>query len=264
MPRAPKQAVHSTENACQGAGEPRAPGDSLSARVPPFAGAVFLTTVADLTQLPSGGAPEVAFAGRSNAGKSSAINALVGRVGLARVSRTPGRTQHLNFFQLPTGALLVDLPGYGYAAASEQARRKWAQLVTGYLSARLSLVGLVLIADSRHPLTRLDHQLLDWFLPSNIPVHVLLTKADKLIARERALALDRAHDALARLHPGRMQRLSAQLFSSSHRWGVAEATEAIGEWFTRIRCDDTKRKAPASRGVTRGRKRPAIGEDSQP
>jgi GTP-binding protein len=256
--------VHSTENARHGGGERQVSDDGASGAARAFAGAVFLTTVANWEQLPSAGAPEVAFAGRSNAGKSSAINALVGRGDLARVSRTPGRTQHLNFFQLRTGALLVDLPGYGYAAASEQARRNWGHLVTRYLSLRSSLVGLVLVADSRRPLTRLDHQLLDWFLPTNLPVRILLTKADKLLARERALALERVHETLARLHSERGGQFSAQLFSASHRWGVAEATAAICEWLACIRSDGTKRKAPASRGVTRGRKRPAIGEDSQP
>jgi GTP-binding protein len=250
--------VHSTENAPQGARQHNAHGEAHPSRSREFAGAVFLSTVADWKQLPKAGAPEVAFAGRSNAGKSSAINALVGHGGLARVSRSPGRTQHLNFFQLRAGALLVDLPGYGYAAASWQARNNWGHLVTRYLSARSSLVGLVLVADSRRPLTQLDHQLLNWFLPTGRPVRILLTKADKLIARERVLALARAQETLARVHPDRTRQLSAQLFSSSRQWGVADAAATIREWLDRSRSlRQHKKKGPGIKGSDTGPKTPS-------
>ena len=126
----------------------------------PLHHAQFLTTAAEWRQLPPGGVPEVAFAGRSNTGKSSAINALAQRTRLAFVSKTPGRTQHINFFRLPSGALLADLPGYGYAEVPAAMRRHWQTFLARYLAERAPLVGLVLVMDARHPLTTLDRQML--------------------------------------------------------------------------------------------------------
>src|SRR4030066_134517 len=128
--------------------------------------------------------PEIAFAGRSNAGKSSAINTLVDHNRLAFVSKTPGRTQQINFFSLPGGAFLVDLPGYGYAKVQRELRAHWEQLLSTYLQTRGSLFGMVLIMDTRHPLTPLDGQMLNWFASTGKPVHVLLSKSDKLSRQE--------------------------------------------------------------------------------
>jgi GTP-binding protein len=195
----------------------------------PFLHAEFLTTAADWQQLPRGGAPEVAFAGRSNAGKSSAINALAQRSRLAYVSRTPGRTQHINFFRAPSGALLADLPGYGYAKVPEKVRRRWQVLLARYLSERAPLVGLVLIVDARHPLTVLDRQMLSWFLPTGRPIRILLTKADKLSTAERHRALQDTRRAIAQDYG--VGAVDAQLFSATERFGVTEAEAAIGGWF---------------------------------
>src|ERR687892_1810729 len=146
----------------------------------------FSASAHDLDALPPDVGAEVAFAGRSNAGKSSAINALAGRKRLAFVSRTPGRTQTINFFDCGANRRLVDLPGYGYAAVSQKERAHWGKLIGAYLQIRRSLRGLVLIVDARHPLTPLDRQLLGWHAASGQPVLVLLTKADKL-GREQAI-----------------------------------------------------------------------------
>ena len=196
----------------------------------PLQGAEFLTTAAQWHALPAEGAPEIAFAGRSNAGKSSAINALTQRKRLAYVSRTPGRTQHINFFRLPSGALLADLPGYGHAAVPVLVRRRWDALLSRYLAERASLVGLVLIMDARHPLTALDRRMLEWFVPTDRPVHVLLTKADKLSTAERRHTLGAIQSVLERDFVGRGHRLRVQLFSAADGSGVAEAEEAIGAW----------------------------------
>ena len=126
----------------------------------------FFTTAADWSQLPEGTAREVAFAGRSNAGKSSAINALAQQTRLAFVSKTPGRTQNINFFHLRSGALLADLPGYGYAKVPEAMRLHWQQFLARYLAERQTLVGMVLVMDARHAFTELDHRMLQWYLPS--------------------------------------------------------------------------------------------------
>jgi len=193
--------------------------------VNPLAHARYVASAHDLTQLPAPAGPEVAFAGRSNAGKSSAINALVGHNRLAFVSKTPGRTQMINFFALPRDRYLVDLPGYGYAKVPEKERARWGEVISSYLMDRPNLVGLVAIMDVRHPLTPLDRQLLDWFLPGGRPVHILLTKADKLSRQQAAKQLAAVRRDLG---PGLM---TAQLFSSLSRTGLDEAARTIERWF---------------------------------
>ena len=145
----------------------------------------FVTTVADTRMLPPARGAEVAFVGRSNAGKSSALNALAHRKRIAFVSKTPGRTQHINFFRVGEDRYLVDLPGYGYAAVPAAARAHWHELIGGYLQTRSSLRGVVLIMDARHPLTELDWKLIAWLKPTGRPMHVLLSKSDKLSRQPR-------------------------------------------------------------------------------
>jgi GTP-binding protein len=194
--------------------------------MPLFQKAVFHTTVASLRDLPADSQREIAFAGRSNAGKSSAINTLANHTRLAYVSKTPGRTQHLNYFTLDQGKYFVDLPGYGYAKAPEEIRAQWEGLLAPYLRYRVPLVGLVLIMDSRHPLTELDLQMLGWFAQTAKPIHILLSKADKLSRQEQALALREVQAELARIG----DNCSSQLFSSLKRTGVAEAEAVLGGW----------------------------------
>jgi GTP-binding protein len=194
--------------------------------------AQFETTAAEWRQLPRDGAPEIAFAGRSNSGKSSAINALAERKRLAYVSRTPGRTQHINFFRLPSGALLADLPGYGYAAVPGAMQRHWRTFLARYLAERSTLVGMVLVMDARHPLTGLDRQMLGWFLPSGRPVHALLTKADKLSSAEQRRTLQAATAAVERELGPMAPCVSIQLFSAEKRIGIDAAEKAIGAWLT--------------------------------
>ena len=193
-----------------------------------FQQAVFLTTVAHLRDLPRDAVREVAFAGRSNAGKSSAINTLAGRVRLAYVSKTPGRTQHLNYFALAEGRFFVDLPGYGYAKAPEGIRSQWEGLVGPYLGKREQLVGLVVIMDIRRPLTDLDLRLIDWFRPTGRPIHILLSKADKMSRREQTTVLRAVKAELATW--GDAGLYSVQLFSSLKRTGVEEAEALLGNW----------------------------------
>jgi len=196
----------------------------------PLEHAEFLTTAATWQQLPAGGVPEIAFAGRSNAGKSSAINALARRTALAFVSKTPGRTQNINFFRLRNGALLADLPGYGYARVPRDVQQRWQTFIARYLTDRGALAGLVLIVDARRLLTDLDRQMLDWFLPSERPVHVLLTKSDKLSRSEAARALDAFRESLAREYARRSARVTAQLFSATRSTGIEEAESAIASF----------------------------------
>ncbi len=186
----------------------------------------FVTTVAASHTLPATSGAEVAFAGRSNAGKSSAINALAQRKRMAFVSKTPGRTQHINFFSVGPDQFLVDLPGYGYAAVPAVARAHWDELIGDYLQTRSCLRGVVLIMDLRHPLTVLDLRLLDWLKPTGKPVHVLLTKADKLPRREAIATLRKVGLALQRDYPD----CGVQLFSSTRKIGILEATARIQEW----------------------------------
>ena len=224
--------------------------------MPLFQKAVFHTTVANLIDLPHDALREIAFAGRSNAGKSSAINTLANHTRLAFVSKTPGRTQHLNYFTLEEGKYFVDLPGYGYAKAPEEIRSQWEGLLAPYLRYRLPLVGLVLIMDSRHPLTELDIQMLEWFAPTGKPIHVLLSKADKLTRQEQAQALREVGAVLAKLG----DNCSLQLFSSLKRIGVAEAETVLGGWLEMA----AKEELPPPVGlrtekVARPKNRKAIG-----
>lgn len=194
--------------------------------MPLFRNAQFEISIAKPQDLPAPRGAEIAFAGRSNAGKSSAINTLVGHTRLAFVSKTPGRTQLINIFRMTNGAALVDLPGYGYAQVPEAIRKQWVRLLEQYLTQRKNLIGLVLIMDSRRPLTKLDCQMLDWFAPSGRPIHVLLTKSDKLTRSESAQALAQTKKAL----PAWGDNITVQLFSSLKKIGVDEAEQVVGSW----------------------------------
>lgn len=179
----------------------------------------FLLSVASVEQFPSDDGREVAFAGRSNSGKSSAINAIMARHGLARTSKTPGRTKLLNFFQVETGRRIIDLPGYGYAEASPSERAQWTALID-FLPGRESLKGLFLIVDIRRGLTAQDEQLLDWAGSAGWQVHVLLTKSDKLNQRDRAAALKATENLLG-------EGMTAQLFSALDKTGVQAAQKRL-------------------------------------
>ena len=185
-----------------------------------FAHAAFLRAAASAADLPPPGPSEIAFAGRSNVGKSSAINALAGRRALARTSKTPGRTQTINFYALGEAARLVDLPGYGYARVPRTMRMQWRELVGAYLRSAHALVGVVLLMDARHPLTPLDLQLIEWL--GERPMHVLLSKADKL---SRGAQGELLHDVRRRLG-----RNSVTLFSSVTRQGVDECRDLLELW----------------------------------
>lgn len=172
---------------------------------------------------------EIAFAGRSNAGKSSAINTLANQTRLAYVSKTPGRTQHINYFALDNEDRrhIVDLPGYGYAEVPESIRKHWEQLLSKYLQTRDNLIGLVIMMDSRHPLKPLDRQMLNWFFPTGKPVHILLTKSDKLSKNTAKQTLAFVEKELAEADD-----CTVQLFSSLKKQGVPEAEAILEGWFT--------------------------------
>lgn len=193
-----------------------------------FQNAKFFTTVNHLKDLPDTPA-EIAFVGRSNAGKSSAINTLTNHVRLAYVSKTPGRTQHINFFELENGNFMVDLPGYGYAQVPEAIRAHWVKLLGDYLQQRRQLIGLILIMDSRHPLKALDIQMLDFFHITGRPVHILLSKADKLSKNDQIKTLAAVKKSL---NPyTERQKISVQLFSSLKKQGMDEVNQVVGSWF---------------------------------
>jgi len=207
----------------------------------------FFTTVNQLRDLPRTQVPEIAFAGRSNAGKSTAINILTNQKGLAFASKTPGRTQHINYFSIggahvgqhrkdPTiveeiQALLVDLPGYGYAEVSGNAKLHWQKLLGDYVQRREQLAALVLIMDSRRPFTDLDVQMLEWFAPTGKPIHCILTKADKLNRNEQANVLREARGILDSYvdEDGEGFPFTVQLFSALKRIGIEEADAKIQE-----------------------------------
>ena len=193
-----------------------------------FQNAKFFTTVNHLKDLPDTPA-EIAFVGRSNAGKSSAINTLTNHVRLAYVSKTPGRTQHINFFELENGNFMVDLPGYGYAQVPEAIRAHWVKLLGDYLQQRCQLIGLILIMDSRHLLKALDIQMLDFFHITGRPVHILLSKADKLSKNDQIKTLAAVKKSL-KPYTDR-QKISVQLFSSLKKQGMDEVNQVVGSWF---------------------------------
>ena len=193
-----------------------------------FQNAKFFTTVNHLKDLPDTPA-EIAFVGRSNAGKSSAINTLTNHVRLAYVSKTPGRTQHINFFELENGNFMVDLPGYGYAQVPEAIRTHWVKLLGDYLQQRRQLIGLILIMDSRHPLKALDIQMLDFFHITGRPVHILLSKADKLSKNDQIKTLAAVKKSLKPYTE--RQKISVQLFSSLKKQGMDEVNQVVGSWF---------------------------------
>jgi GTP-binding protein len=191
-----------------------------------FSQAAFFTTVNHMKDLPLHGGKEVAFVGRSNAGKSSAINTLANHVRLAYTSKTPGRTQHLNYFSLGEHNFLVDLPGYGYAKVPPDVQQHWEALLNEYLQTREALCGLVVIMDSRHPLTPLDEQMLEWFSVTGKPVHILLTKSDKLSRQQATKTLREVTAYLNEHYPF----CTVKLFSSLKKQGTEEAEAVIASW----------------------------------
>lgn len=224
----------------------------------------FFTTVNHLRDLPPTSVPEVAFAGRSNAGKSSALNTLCNQKRLAFSSKTPGRTQHINYFEIAKAehifGYLVDLPGYGYAQVPGAAKAHWQALLGDYLRQRPQLRGLVLVMDARRPFTELDEQLIEWFLPTGRPIHAILTKADKLTRQEGALALRKARetfgqygrsDGLPEDHPDAPPQFTVQLFSSLKRTGIAEAQRMLEHWLD-IPSRDQSVDPPVASGAAAG------------
>jgi GTP-binding protein len=195
----------------------------------------FFTTVNHLRDLPPTPQPEIAFAGRSNAGKSTAINILCNQKRLAFASKTPGRTQHINYFSVGPAdapvAHIVDLPGYGYAEVPGAAKAHWQQLLSTYLQSRAQLCGMILMMDSRRPLTELDQIMIDWFAPTGKPIHALLTKCDKLTRQEMTNALRATKKSFADYKAaGYRGELTVQLFSALKRTGIEEAHELIESW----------------------------------
>jgi GTP-binding protein len=188
--------------------------------------AQFLLGAQHLRQLPADNGIEVAFAGRSNAGKSSALNTITAIKGLARTSKTPGRTQQINLFGLDEGHRLADLPGYGYAKVPPAMKEHWRKTLEQYFNTRDCLRGLILLMDVRHPLTEFDQVMLQWCRHRNMPVHVLLTKADKLKRGPASAALQQVRRFLAD-YP----EASVQLFSAHDGQGVDEARALLDGWF---------------------------------
>ncbi|MDR1530126.1 MAG: ribosome biogenesis GTP-binding protein YihA/YsxC [Burkholderiales bacterium] len=203
---------------------------SIAPKSPPLLGATFVTSAAQWRQLPEPGPIEIAFAGRSNSGKSSAINALARRARLAFSSRTPGRTQQINFFVLRNDAYIVDLPGYGYAAVARETKNAWQEFLWRYVTERGTLAALVLLLDIRRGLTELDYPLLDVFLPSARPVLLLVTKADKLNRQERQKNLSAICKTLAEHYRASAEYAQTILFSARDKTGVAEADAIISHW----------------------------------
>lgn len=193
----------------------------------PYNQARFLLSCARLDQLPPDALPEVAFVGRSNAGKSSALNAICAKKGLARVSKTPGRTQLINLFDVPEGRF-VDLPGYGFAQVPLAIKKNWGVLIGGYLQKRDNLCGLVIMMDIRHPLTDLDAQMLDWGQQYQRHCHILLTKSDKLSFGAASKVLQEVKNKLSERWPD----TTVQVFSAQAKRGLDNARVVISNWLS--------------------------------
>ena len=192
-----------------------------------FHSIAFSQSAPTLASLPADSGLEVAFAGRSNAGKSSAINAITHQKSLARTSKTPGRTQAINFFPLNEQKRLVDLPGYGYAKVSQQVKNQWQANLGKYLQSRQCLQGLILLTDIRRPLEPGDLRLFDWCIDAKLPVHILVTKADKL-SRGKAIGVLQKLQSTLKIYQN--NEVSMQLFSALKRQGLEQATEVIANW----------------------------------
>jgi GTP-binding protein len=194
---------------------------------PMYHQAKFINSAPRLQDAPPDQGLEIAFAGRSNAGKSSAINTLVQQTALARVSKTPGRTQLLNFFQIDDKRKLVDLPGYGYAKVPEAIKRDWGKMMETYLSQRQALAGIVLVMDIRHPLTEFDWQMIEWCQHGNLRIHIILTKADKLKFGAAKNTLLQVQKELSHLEIG----VTLQLFSALKKTGIDDIHRVLDDWF---------------------------------
>ncbi|GKW43737.1 YihA family ribosome biogenesis GTP-binding protein [Pectobacterium versatile] len=190
----------------------------------------FIISAPDIRHLATDSGIEVAFAGRSNAGKSSALNTLTNQKNLARTSKTPGRTQLINLFQVVDGVRLVDLPGYGYAEVPEQMKIKWQRALGEYLQKRNSLKGLVVLMDIRHPLKDLDQQMIQWAVDVELPVLVLLTKADKLASGARKTQLNMVREAVLPF----MGDIQVEAFSSLKKLGVDKLQQKLDNWFSTL------------------------------
>lgn len=200
--------------------------DSNTPIPPLLCNPVFLLGATKQSHMPDDIGAEVAFAGRSNVGKSSAINCIMNRRKLARTSKTPGRTQEINFFELSESARIVDLPGYGFAKVPLKVRQQWEQSILEYLSNRQSLTGLILLMDSRHPLTALDQQMIAWCKDNAIRTHLLLTKSDKLSRNKAAQSLIKVNNTIVK----HSENFSAQLFSSLNGSGLDTIRSVVTEW----------------------------------
>lgn len=192
----------------------------------PYQQTRFILGTPDAHRAPADEGVEVAFAGRSNAGKSSALNVLTGQRALARISKAPGRTREINFFEVQDGIRLVDLPGYGYAKVSRSMKQQWQRNISTYLETRQSLGGVIVLMDVRHPLKEIDQQILGWCHAANLLTHVLLTKSDKLKRGPAKAALLQTRKALQALHP----EATLQLFSAHTRDGAEELQRVLDEW----------------------------------
>ena len=188
----------------------------------------FLTSAPDIRALPDDSGIEVAFAGRSNAGKSSALNTLTRQNSLARTSKTPGRTQLINTFHLADNKRLIDLPGYGFAKVPLEVKEKWQKSLSEYLIKRKSLKGIVVLMDIRHPLKDLDQQLIHWAVESDLSVLLLLTKADKLSPGPRKKTLLEVRDASMAF----MGDVTVEAFSSLNKFGLTELEQVLDRWFS--------------------------------
>ena len=200
---------------------------SAASEPTPLRAAHYLRSVHSPAQLPPDQGREIAIAGRSNAGKSSAINAICDQGKLARTSRTPGRTQQLNYFEVLPERFLVDLPGYGYAKVPADLRAHWQEFINVYFRSRQALCGLVVVMDIRHPLREFDRQMLDYAAARDLPAHCLLTKADKLGRGQQGKALQETRRDLARAYG---DSISVQLFSAETKAGVEEARAVLERW----------------------------------
>lgn len=228
----------------------RSPPAPAATSVPgPLEGAKFLMGVAHREQLPPPSAREIAFAGRSNAGKSSAINALARQNRLAFASRTPGRTQQINFFSLRSGALLADLPGYGYAAVPHAVKSAWQTLLWNYVTTRDTLIGLVVVVDARHGVRDQDLDVIRAFLESGRPLLLLATKIDKLNQSERRSSVDAIARSLERHFAAAASAIRIIAFSATSRQGMDAANEVLCDWLgIANETDRTARRSPSIRG----------------